>query len=65
MKKKNKCGRKPTGRLVEFKTVSIAGRKDEMEMLKRMAREAGKSVTSYVLTSLGLRKEKDRDNPSF
>lgn len=57
-KKTHKRGRKPTGRLVEFKTVNIAGRKNEIEQLKNMAAEAGKSVSCYVLTSLGIRQQK-------
>lgn len=58
MEQKKKCGRKPTGRLVEFKNVCISGRKNEIEQLRQMAKSARKSVSSYVLTSLGLRKEK-------
>lgn len=56
--KKKKGGRKPTGRLVAFKTISIAGREAEIKDLKQAAKQSEKSVSDYVLTSLGIRKEK-------
>lgn len=56
--KKHFGGRKPTGRMVIFKTISIAGRDSEIIELKKAARQSKKSVSDYVLTSLGIRKEK-------
>ncbi|HAK69190.1 MAG TPA: hypothetical protein DCM57_05965 [Treponema sp.] len=45
-------GRKKTGRLKIFATTSISGTPEEIECLKTLAREAGKTVSRYVLDEL-------------
>lgn len=49
-------GRKPTGRLKQFANTSISGSPEEIAELKRLAGEAGKSVSRYVLDALLLPK---------
>lgn len=38
-----------TGRNVEYKTISISARPEEVEALKEAARKAGKTVSRFVL----------------
>lgn len=45
-------GRKKTGRLKIFVSTSVSGTSEEIEALKEKAKEAGKSVSRFVLDSL-------------
>lgn len=45
-------GRKKTGRLKEFVTTSVSGTPEEIALLKEKAKEAGKTVSRFVLDSL-------------
>ena len=45
-------GRKATGRMKEFKTISICGTPEEVERLKKKAKVSGKTVSRFVLDSL-------------
>lgn len=46
------AGRKPTGRLKIFKTISISGTPEEIERLKALAETSGKSFSRFVIDTL-------------
>ena len=43
-------GRKPTG--VKRVSLSLSGQPEELEALRKLAKEAGKTVSGYVLDAL-------------
>lgn len=47
------AGRPATGRKVIFSTTTISGSAEEIALLKQKAKEAGKSVSRYVLDWVG------------
>jgi len=47
------AGRPATGRKVIFSTTTISGSAEEIALLKQKAKDAGKSVSRYVLDWVG------------
>ena len=45
-------GRKPTGRLKQFANTTISGTPEEIELLKSKAKEAGKTVSRFVIEKI-------------
>lgn len=45
-------GRKPTGRLKQFANTTISGTPEEIELLKTKAKEAGKSVSRFIIEKI-------------
>lgn len=45
-------GRKPTGRLKQFANTTISGTPEEISALKEAAKNAGKTVSRFVIESL-------------
>lgn len=48
-----KKGRKPTG--VKRQSICISGQPEELEQLKKMAKEKGQTVSGLILSVLGIR----------
>lgn len=40
------------GRKTQFKTISVSGYPEEIEAIKKLAQESGKSVSKFVIESI-------------
>ena len=45
-------GRKPTGRKIMYKTVSISGLPEEIEAMKKLSAQSGKTFSCFVIESI-------------
>lgn len=45
-------GRKPTGRKVIYKTVSISGLPEEIEAMKKLSAQSGKTFSRFIIESI-------------